>query len=256
MLNHRIEGGLRGTTLVLIHPLGGDLSFWDDLGLGAVAPGGSVAVDLAGAGTSALGDRPATIARHTGDLSDLIDALGLGRVVAVGCAIGSMTAVALAARRPDRVAGLVLANAVASTIPSARAMLAARADAVARDGMAAVLPGAVERAFLDQPQDERYRRYYERFAAQDAIGYAASIRGILDADIRTELAALACPTLVVTGGRDVLLPPERGREVADLVPGARYETFPEAAHFLPYQTPARFRTLLADFLAEIDRAGP
>jgi len=26
MLNHRIEGGLRGTTLVLIHPLGGDLT--------------------------------------------------------------------------------------------------------------------------------------------------------------------------------------------------------------------------------------
>ncbi|TPQ52811.1 hypothetical protein C2U72_01315, partial [Prosthecomicrobium hirschii] len=132
MLNHRIEGGLRGTTLVLIHPLGGDLTFWSDLGLGAVAPGGSVAVDLAGAGASALGDRPATIVRHAEDLSDVIDALGLDRVVAVGCAIGSMTAAALAARRPDRVAGLVLANAVASTIPSARAMLAARADAVAR----------------------------------------------------------------------------------------------------------------------------
>ncbi|MBT9290392.1 alpha/beta fold hydrolase [Prosthecodimorpha staleyi] len=255
MLNHRREHGPQGTTLLLIHPLGGDGDFWSDLGLGTVAPGGSVAVDLAGAGTSALGDRPATIARHAEDLSDLIDALGLQRVVPVGCAIGSMTAAALAARRPDRVAGLVLANAVASTIPSARAMLAARADAVERDGMAAVLPEAVERAFLDQPQDARYRRYYERFAAQDAAGYAASIRGILDADIRSDLAALACPTLVVTGGSDVLLPPERGQEVAALVPGARYETVAEAAHFLPYQAPDRFRALLTEFLAEIDRTG-
>lgn len=253
-LAHVFREGSR-PALLLVHPLGGDLTFWEPF---VAALGGlraTLAPSLAGSDGPPRDARPATIDRHVDDLVALCDRLGLDRVVPVGCAIGAMTAAAFAARHPDRVAALVLTNAAPMTIPTARAMLAARSDAVEAGGMAAVLPGAVDRAFLDQPRDAAYRRFLDRFGAQDPIGYAAVVRGILDADVTADLAAIRCPTLVVAGGRDVLLPPERSVEVAALVPGARLETFDEIAHFVPYQAPDRLARLLAGWLeSEADPA--
>lgn len=243
-------------TLLLIHPLGGDLSFWAPF---VAAFGGlraTLAPSLAGSDGPPRDGRPATIDRHVTDLVALCDSLGLDRVVPVGCAIGAMTAAAFAARHPERVAALVLTNAAPATIPTARAMLAARADAVEAGGMAVVLPGAVDRAFLDQPHDDAYRVFLERFGAQDPMGYVAVVRGILDADVTADLAAIRCPTLVIAGGRDVLLPPERSVEVAALIDGAQLETFEEAAHFLPYQAPVRFAQLVAGWLGTQGAAVP
>jgi 3-oxoadipate enol-lactonase len=253
VLHHVVVGDARDVGLLLIHPLGGDLRFWDEC-VALLAPRFTcVACDLRSAGRSPCAAGPVEIEDHVGDLEALRRALVLDAVVPVGCAIGAMIAAAYAAAHPDATRALILTNPTARTTDEARTMLAGRAGLVRAGGMGAILPDAVDRAFLAQPRDARYRRYYGRFAAQDAEAYALSALGVLDADISAVLPAIRCPTLVLAGAHDVLLPPETARAVHALIPGAEFAIDEDAAHFLPYQRPEGFARLLAGFL---DRARP
>jgi pimeloyl-ACP methyl ester carboxylesterase len=129
-------------------------------------------------------------------------------------------------------------------------MLAGRAATVRAGGMAAILPQAVERPFLNLPKDQRYEDYLVAFGRQPAETYALACLASAAFDAGPLLPAVRCPSLVVAGEHDVLLPPALGREVADLIPGAHFEIMPAAAHFVPYQRPDAFAARVADFLAE------
>jgi 3-oxoadipate enol-lactonase len=244
-------------TLLLIHPMGATLAFWDAL-LPAWEPHFDIlAIDLRSAGASPRGAVPPGLDQHVADIEALRRALGIATLVPIACAVGGMVAAAYAARHPRQVAAMVLANPTARTAPAAQAMLLARAAAVRAGGMAAILPGAVERPFEAQPRDARYRHYYDSFAAQDAAAYADAVQGFASADARDDLARLRCPTLLVPAAHDLLLPPALADEVLALMPPglARIVLDPDGAHFLPYQRPASFAALVLEFLPPLTTQG-
>lgn len=248
LLHHRLEGQGEAPALLLVHPLGADLGFWEDCLPHWTPHRPCLRMDLRGAGASPRPAAPPSVAGHVADLEALRAALGLERVVPVGCALGALVAAAYAAAHPARCAALVLANPTARSAPAARAMLEARAAAVRAGGMAAILPGAVERPFEQQPRDARYDAYLRRFAAQDAEGYALSVLGFLDADVTGDLPRLRCPVLLVPARHDLLLPPALAEEMAALLPRATLALDGEGAHFLPYQRPAAFAARVLAFL--------
>lgn len=251
LIHHVLTGERRDQILLLLHPLGADLSFWDDFVNEINGRATTLAVDLPGVGGSPGPGRPVSLEEQAAALEALRRALGVRMVCVVGCAVSTMAAATYAAMHPAATAGLVLTNPTPASAPSARDMLAARADSVRQGGMAAVLPGAVERAFLEQPHDARYARYMNRFAAQDAEGYALALLAAAEADASQSFAKVACPTLLVAGRHDVLLPIARAEAVAALVPQAELLVMEEAAHFVPYQQPARFAGLVLDFIGRV-----
>jgi pimeloyl-ACP methyl ester carboxylesterase len=57
--------------------------------------------------------------------------------------------------------------------------------------------------------------------------------------------------LVVSGAQDRLTPAKAGKQLADAIPGARYELLPGGGHMLPAEAPrVLLRTLLA-FLSSL-----
>ncbi|HEY4252694.1 MAG TPA: alpha/beta hydrolase [Roseomonas sp.] len=255
LLHHRFTAGPdhAGPALLLIHPMGAALDFWD-----ACLPAwqgrlACLAVDLRSAGASPRDTTPPGLDRHVADLEALRAALGLRQVVPIGCAVGSMVASAYAARHAARVPALVLSNPTPRTAEASRAMLLARAAAVRQGGMAAILPGAVDRPFEAQPRDERYERYLAAFVGQDPAAYADAVLGFAGADATGDLPRIRCPALLVAGAHDLLLPPALAETVRGLMPEglARVEIDADGAHFLPYQQPARFAARVLDFLAPI-----
>ncbi|MFC7555487.1 alpha/beta fold hydrolase [Pseudoroseomonas wenyumeiae] len=237
----------------MLHPLGAALDFWD-----ACLPLWEphlpcLAVDLRSAGASPRAAQPPGLDRHVQDLEALRAALGLASVIPVGCAMGSMVAAAYAARHAEHVPAVVMSNPTPRTSEAAGTMLRARADAVRAGGMAAILPDAVDRPFAAQPRDGRHARYLVTFAAQDAAAYADAVLGFATADATADLRHIRCPALLVAGRHDLLLPPALAEEVSSLLPAgtAQLEIDEEAAHFLPYQQPARFAARVLDFLAPI-----
>lgn len=181
---------------------------------------------------------------------------GWSRVIAVGCAVGSMAAAAYAGAHPERAAAAILVNATGRTGPDAAAMLRQRATRVRQGGMAAILPEAVDRPFDGQARDHRYARYLERFAAQDAERYAQALEVSADYDASDLIDQIRCPALVIAGGRDLLLPPAQARRVHERVAGSAFEQFDEVAHFIPYQAPQRFAARAIAFVRDqVDSAG-
>jgi 3-oxoadipate enol-lactonase len=237
-----------GPTLLLIHPLGGDLHFWDPLLPLLSSRIACLRCDLRSAGQSQRFGGPVTIEDHARDLERLRLHLGLGEVIPVGCAIGAMTAAVYAASQAGHCPALIMSNPTPKTQPEAKQMLGERARLVTQEGMHSILPDAVDKAFQGQPRDSRYTQYLERFARQDPGGYAESILGVLDADITAHLESLRCPTLVVSAALDLLLPPRHAQAVHALVPGAQWEQIEQAAHFAPLQEPEKFAQLVLDFL--------
>lgn len=248
MLNYRAVGQEGRTALLLVHQLGGDLRVWDECAAIWAERYRVVAVDLRGAGRTPPADRPWHVDDHARDLIDLRRDLGLAGIVAIGCAIGSLVAATYAAMDAAEVKALVLSDTAPELGEESRLRTTARIEEVKQRGMAALLPGAIDLAFKNQPDDERRRSYAARFAANDPAGYIAIAGGMIGTDIKPCLAALACPTLVAVGEHDVLLPPSLSRQVHALVPGSAFHVIPGAAHFPPYQAPEAFAALVQGFL--------
>jgi 3-oxoadipate enol-lactonase len=71
-------------------------------------------------------------------------------------------------------------------------------------------------------------------------GYAGCCEAIRDMDLRERLARIEAPTLVVAGSEDPSTPPERVRELAAEVPGARYVEIEGARHIANMASPDAF----------------
>lgn len=250
ILNHVVTGRDKHLALLLIHPLGAELHFWDDFIAAIGDRFTTIACDLRSAGKSPHASDIPDLADHARDLEALRVATGIKKVVPVGCAVGSMIAVSYAAAYPDNIAALILPNPTPRSSEHAKVMLSERAAVVRHDGINAILPGAVERPFLNQPRDERYDRYYRTFAEQDAEAYAVSALAAADFDASEALTSLACPTLLVAGRYDVLLPIDHAQAVHRLAPRSELLIAEDAAHFVPYQQPQFFADLVCDFLQE------
>ncbi|MBZ9939419.1 alpha/beta hydrolase [Mesorhizobium sp. BR1-1-16] len=257
LLNHRLRSGPQGeATLLMVHPLGADLSFWDE----CVARWGdrraTLAVDLRSAGRSPGSDSPPTLDTHVADLLALLDVHGIDRVVAVGCAMGGAVAVALAAALPGRVVGLVMANPELRLDDGARIRLAERADLLEAGGPEAVLPAAVDNVFAGLDDPVRKARYLAAFRQLDGRRAAACIRGFLSADVTTATAAIQCPTLLVAAVHDMLGGHDAVGAMCRFLPAAHWATLAGASHFGPYQAPAQFVDIVEAFLNALSDDGP
>jgi 3-oxoadipate enol-lactonase len=73
----------------------------------------------------------------------------------------------------------------------------------------------------------------------------------LDPPADDRLDQLTMPLLVVIGELDEAYTNAACRNLADAVPGARFEVFEGAAHMLNLEQPERFTKLVLDFLAEV-----
>lgn len=247
-LHHVEHGPADAPTLVVIHPLGASLDFWDDCVAAWCGRYRVVACDLRGAGRSPVPDRPWGLDDHARDVTALCDALSLDGFVLVGCAIGSLVAAACAAARPERVRALVLCDTTPRLGLDSKERTEARVRLVEEQGIEALLPSVIDMAFEGLPKDARYRRYLERYRRNTAEGYSAIALGMIGTDITDRLAGLDLPCLVVVGANDILLAPALSREVHELVAGSEFETIENAAHFPPYQAPEAFAGLVSGFL--------
>jgi pimeloyl-ACP methyl ester carboxylesterase len=256
-LRYRAAGS--GRPLVLLHafPVDGRLF---DAQLSAADAGrvGArlIAVDLPGFGASPLPD-PApdvlTVEEIADALAAFIEGEGLAGAVVGGVAIGGYSALELAARRPDLVAGLVLMACKASADPPENAPKREEVARLALDQGAATVADELHAQPLGPQADGAVRaRMHEMISAADPRAIAALVRGIARRpDPSSALAGANVPALVFAGERDPFARLEDVRNAARLLPDADFVIIQGVGHMAPLEAPLAVSRALAAFVERV-----
>jgi DNA-binding CsgD family transcriptional regulator/alpha-beta hydrolase superfamily lysophospholipase len=163
-------------------------------------------------------------------LEALFEELSLQRTKVFAFAYGAAVAAAFAARRPDRIKRLLLFGAYADTAPlSTPALLRSVTSVLKADWELG--SRLLAEAFLPDASRERAQSY-ARLRRESASGETASSLLELWArtDIRELLSEVTAPTLVLHRRDDPVVPAGLGRELAALIPGARFKTIDGRCH--------------------------
>lgn len=190
---------------------------------------------------------PYTVERLGRSVLELLDGLGVDRFGYAGVSIGGVLGVWLASEVPERVDRLALLNTAArvGTPDSWRN----RATAVRTQGLASLAETIVARWFSPTTaarSPELVAEYRDTLATVDAEGYAGCCDALEAADLRTRLAAVTAPTLVLTGADDPVVSAADAAALARGISGARLETVAATAHLSCVERPDAVRRLLAD----------
>jgi pimeloyl-ACP methyl ester carboxylesterase len=99
--------------------------------------------------------------------------------------------------------------------------------------------------------DEYYRKQaadaYDRCYAPD--GANRQILAICaSSNVNELIRTISVPTLVVHGAGDLLVPPEAGRETADLIPNAKFELIEGMGHDIPPALGHRLSAIMIDHI--------
>ncbi|ARJ69316.1 3-oxoadipate enol-lactonase [Paracoccus contaminans] len=249
-LHYALSGPKDGPAVVFANSLGTDLRLWDELL--ALLPAGLrvLRYDKRGHGLSEETPGPCSIELLADDAAALIEHLGLGPAVFVGLSIGGLIGQALALRRPELLAGLVISNSAAKLGDAASWQ--DRIDRVQQGGLPAIAEATMERWFSPDFRAGGSDRLWARMLArQPAGGYGALCRALAAADLRGAVPALRLPVQVIAGAHDGAAPPEIVRATAGLIPGARFALIEDAAHIPCVETPAEYAAIITRFLEEI-----
>lgn len=203
--------------------------FWEGLAAGYTL----IRYDRVGVGMS---DREVTTTDLTLDnevatLRALLDELELERVSLIGGSSGSCTAIAFAARFPERVDRLVLYGSYPDgTVLAAPGVGEVILSAIRTHwGLGTRLLGDIFLGGADADDHERFARLQRESAtAETAADLLAMVYRL---DVRAQLALVRAPTLVVHRRDDSAVPYQLGREVAASIPGAAFVPLAGTAHF-------------------------
>ena len=249
-LHVRQDGRPGGPPVVFANSLGTDLRLWDDVVSRLPEGLHLVRYDKRGHGLSTAPPAPYAMGALIRDAERLIEALELLDVVFVGLSIGGMIAQGLAAKRLDLVRAVVLSN----TAPKigTRQMWEERIATVETRGLSAMSGTIMERwfsrPFRESPAVTPWRRMVETTPAE---GYAGCCAAIAGTDFYTTTAALRLPAQVIAGDADGSTPPDLVQEMAELIPGARYDLIRGAGHLPCVEKPDDYAAILRRFLDEI-----
>ena len=244
---------------MLLPPFPFDRRVWTEATIPALTAAGlrAIAVDYPGFGVDGADDPVpadlsiASIAERT---AHVLQKLEISRAVLLGMSMGGYVALAFAARFPERLAGLILADTRAT--PDSPAALAGRAQALetlAARGVDAYLAGSLPRLLAPDATPTTVARA-RQLAVTRAEALAAGIRALRDRPDRSaDARALACPTLVLCGAVDQVSPPAEMKDLAAEIPGARFVEIPGAGHLSHLEAPEPFHRAVLEFLGGVAR---
>jgi 3-oxoadipate enol-lactonase len=250
-LKHEFRGKRGSPALVFTGSLGTDLTMWQPQADRLKPRFCTLRYDIRGHGASEVPPGPYSIDDLGSDLVGLLDRLGIERASLCGLSIGGMISMWVAAHAPERVDRLVLCCTSAQLGPPSA--WTERAATVRAEGVGAIADTVLGRWFTPafaQAHPEVIEGTRAILVATPAEGYAGCCEAIAEMDLIPDLPSIGAPTLVLAGAEDPATPPQHGRRIASLIPGARFEIVSPAAHIATVERPDLTTAMILRFLSD------
>ena len=259
----RHDGAGTPPPLLLIHGTASSLHTWEGWAKALRGQRRVISFDLPGFGLTGPFEGAYEPDNYHGDtyarfVLDLMQALKIERALIVGNSLGGEVAWRTAAMAPERVAGLVLVDAVGprftpQAVPVAfqlaRVPLLNKlgevvlSRALVAEGLRSVYGDStrVSEALID-----RHFQLALREGNRRALGLR--VRQMVNGEHEERLNTLKQPTLLIWGERDRLVPPSVGEDFARRIAGSQLVVLPGLGHVPQEEDPARSLVPVKAFL--------
>ncbi len=217
-----------------------------------------VAFDNRGTGQSDKPDIPYTIEMMAGDITGLLETIGINAAHIYGVSMGGMIAQEFALRYPERVITLILGctscggshGIMSDEVESTALFVVERAKQLTAEEMATEwLPFLYNQEFIDNNPD-----IVEQFIAK-VVEYATPVHGymrqteaVMSFDTYDRLPQIKVPTLVISGAADRLLPVENSRLLASRIPNTELVILENMGHGFFIEAAEEASKTILDFL--------
>ena len=271
---HESFGDPADPTLLLVMGLGMQMLGWDEEFCELLAGRGFRVVRFdnrdIGLSTKVGRSRPNVLASAVGlrsadyrladmatDAVGLLDHLEVDGAHIVGASMGGMIAQTIAARHPGRALSLCsIMSGPGGRSPATMPRMSVIGTLLAKppsereayaEHVASLFGRIGSPGYEHDPERLRRRALLSYDRCFHPAGAARQLMAIMASGNRTdEIRAITCPTLVLHGKSDKLLPYAGGKAVAKAVPGARLELIDGMGHDLPIELWPRFADLIAE----------
>jgi 2-hydroxy-6-oxonona-2,4-dienedioate hydrolase len=244
--------------LLLLHGVGGHAeAFTRNLGTHG-EHFWTVAIDMLGHGWTDKPDIQYQIRDYAQHVLDVIKVLGRTRAHISGESLGGWVATYLAVNHPEVIDRLVLNTSGGWTAhPEVMARIKALSNEAAQDPNWARIKARLEflmydKAMVNDDLIETRRAIYAQ------PGFAKAMQQIMclqEMEIRRanmitadQYRSIRTPTLVVWTSHDPTATPEEGKEIADMIPGAKFVVMNGCGHWPQFENADEFNRLHIDFL--------
>jgi 3-oxoadipate enol-lactonase len=216
-----------------------------------------ICYDARGQGRSPVGPSPLTLERHVEDLEALLDGLGLSRVRLCGFSFGARLALGFAARRPGRVAGLVLTSAGAGDSALRRLIVGSWLEVLRRGGVEAMswcaLPHILGERFVAKVEGQIAGMIRASVQRNSAAGLEALLEGYRGfPDPLEDAGRVRARALVISADGDPLVSRAGTEALCRRIEGARQVLIEGCGHTIPIEEPERWAALVRDFFRSGD----
>ncbi len=248
----------QGEPVVLVMGLGCSSAMWFRVAPQLAKQHRVILLDNRGSGQTVVPHFVVHRVQHmAADIAAVLDAAGEFDAHVVGFSMGGMIAQQFAIDFPARVRSLALLGThsggawATQAEPRVRRLLFDKATMDAADSLHAMRPFTYARETADDLFDEdSLVRLANQPSARD---YQAQLYALIGWSAYQQLPRFACPTLVMHGLQDQLIPPANAKRTAERIPGAELIELPDASHWLMTDQNAK---VLAALRRHIDTHSP
>lgn len=245
-----------GPPVVLLHPFPCHHEFWNPVAGALESRYRLILPDLRGHGASEIGDGPALMQKHAGDVARVLDAAGVGKAAFVGCSIGGYILFEFWRRLRARVGALALCDTRPQTdTAEGRANRLKAAAGVLEQGTEAfiesMIPKLMGRTAVAARPDlvDGARAMMRKMSAEDI---SLVLRGMAERpDSVADMKSINVPALIVIGEEDVLSTVADGELMRQNIAGSELKVIPKAGHYAPWEQPEAVGTVLRQFLDDV-----
>ena len=255
-----------GPPVVFIHGLSGCWQNWlEQLPLFA-RDHRVIAIDLPGFGQSEMPVEEISISLYADAIDELMGELDIEEARIVGNSMGGFVGAELTIQHPQRVERLVLLAAAGLSIESIRTErkkgLRHRAENIvffslghiaSRSHQVALRPRLRHALLLvvaAHPQKLPGPLAAQQVLGSGKPGFSDALEAMCRYPLRDRLEKIGCPTLILWGDKDRLVPVNDAAIFVELIPDARKIVYEDTGHVAMMERPARFNSDVKAFLDE------
>jgi pimeloyl-ACP methyl ester carboxylesterase len=251
----------KGDPLIMIHGLGGSSETWDPFWKHFSKFYQTILFDLRGSGRSSKPNIDYSIRMMADDVAGLLNAINIQNTHVFGYSLGGMVAQELALNYPQKVKSLILAvttcggpQEIQATdeIQNIQKIKPNPPPGISMDELMHIM---WSRVFSPNYVKKNRDKLIKEFMTRKAITPQFSFRKQEQARYMWEgsyerLSAIRCPTLVIGGEKDALIPPENSIILAEQIPKAKLKVLKDAPHLLIIEKEEELAVLMLDFLSK------